>query len=182
MYAFESFSLEASEREIDEVIHSVNEDPEYLLNKADWAIKGALEKASKIQSEIANEVVTETKALHKGLQALVKLLRRNQGFNEVELAEAARVDVEEIMKIEQDINYSPSPRTIFQLEEFFKLEPRTLVLVSGAITKHSSDFTNEVLEFAANSKEMGKLTREEKKLLNEFVRFLSKEVKKMDKK
>jgi hypothetical protein len=50
--------------------------------------------------------------------------------------------------------------------------------MSGAISSSSSDFTEGILQFAAHSKEIGKLNREEKKLLNEFVRFLSEELKK----
>lgn len=183
-YSFESFCLESSEREFDEALISVGKHPTELLNRANAAIESALAKASNSQTEKINSIKTtqEQKVLHKGLQTLVHLLRRNSGLSEAELAEAARVDVDEIRNIEQNEGFTANPRTVYQLEEYFKLKPRTLVLVSGAVTKHSSDFTNEVLQFAAHSKEIGKLSKEEKKLLNEFVRFLSKELKKLDEK
>lgn len=183
-YSFESFCLEGSERELDEAFISDNQSSTELLNRANSAIELALSRASNSQAEKINSSQTtkEQKALNKGLQTLVHLLRRNSGLSEAELAEAVRVDADEIRNIEQNEGFTASPRTVYQLEEYFKLKPRTLVLVSGVVTKHSSNFTNEVLQFAAHSKEMGKLSKEEKKLLNEFVRFLSNELKKLDEK
>lgn len=179
LYAFESFGLEASERELDEALVAAGEDPNILLKEAGAAIHRAMLDAKNVAGSCERETATiNPVALHRGLQTLVSLLRRKKGLSEEELAESANVDLDEIRKIELESDFAPSPRTIYQLERFFELKPRTLALISGSITSHSSEFTEGVLQFAAHSKEIGKLNREEKKLLNEFVRFLSDELKK----
>ena len=181
LYAFESFGLDASERELDEALIAAGENPNELLKEAGAAIHRALLDAKSVAGTSERKTIAVSPvALHRGLQTLVSLLRRKKGLSEEELAESARVDLDEVKRIELDSDFTPSPRTIYQLERFFELEPRTLALISGSITAHSSEFTEGVLQFAAHSKEIGKLNREEKKLLNEFVRFLSDELKKRD--
>ena len=180
-YSLESFALDASEKELDESIESSGVKPDEILAKANSAIENAFE-AIRAESSANVEIPekADVKILKQGLQTLIRLLRRNQNLTEVELANKARVSVDEIRKIEADDSYIPSPRTVYQLEEYFKLEPRSLVLMSGAVKKHSAQFTEHVLGFAAHSKNIAGLTKEEKKLLNEFVRYLSKELKKRD--
>ena len=181
--AFKSFAMEASEKELDEALASEGEDPEALLGRADAAIHAALHAAvDRDEERTPRPALTdqETLALHEGLSALVQLLRRQAHLSEDDLAEAARVDADEIRRIEFDPTYSPSPRTVYQLEEYFSLPERTLVLLSGAVSSRTPGFTDEVLRFTAHSKEIGSLSREEKKLLNKFVRFLTKESKRRD--
>ena len=177
--AFKSFAMEASEKELDEALASEGEDPEALLGRADAAIHAAVDRD---EERTPRPALTdqETLALHEGLSALVQLLRRQAHLSEDDLADAARVDADEIRRIEFDPTYSPSPRTVYQLEEYFNLPERTLVLLSGAVSSRTPGFTDEVLRFAAHSKEIGRLSREEKKLLNKFVRFLTKESKRRD--
>jgi hypothetical protein len=45
-------------------------------------------------------------------------------------------------------------------------------MLSGAISETNDGIQSELLKFAACSESMGKLSKEEKKLLNEFVRHL----------
>lgn len=180
--AFKSFAMEASERELDEALISEGEDPERLVARADAAIHSALEGASVRQQQATRPALSdqEAVALHQGLSALVQLLRRQRKLSEDDLAAAARVDADEIRRIEFDPNYSPSPRTVYQLEDYFELPKRTLVLLSGAVSSRSPEFTDQVLRFAAHSKEIGKLSREENRLLNKFVRFLAEESKRRE--
>jgi len=179
--AFKSFAMDASERELDEALISAGLSPDALVARVNAAIGSALKpnKASNRPAIGRDAAETQVRlALHQGLGALVRLLRRQKGLSERELADAANVDADEIRQIECDPSYSPSPRTIYQLEEFFALPERTLVLISGAVSSRSPEFTEEVLRFAAHSKDIGKLSREEKRLLNNFVRFLVDEKKK----
>ena len=66
----------------------------------------------------------------------------------------------------------PNPRTIYQLEQTFRLPQRTLVKLSGMTGTRSGEFTEQVMRFAANAQTMTSLNKAEKKILNEFMKFL----------
>ncbi|UOF02884.1 helix-turn-helix domain-containing protein [Bdellovibrio reynosensis] len=177
LQAFESFAFEATEKELDEALTAAGEDPKSILKAADSAIARALAEAGRISSKTEPKIQNQ-KALHEGLRTIITLLRRKKGISQEELAALARINLSDVRNIETDDYFTPSPRTVYQLEQFFELEPRSLVLMSGTVSKHSSGFTDQIVKFAAHSKEIGKLSSEEKKLLNDFVKFLSNELKK----
>jgi transcriptional regulator with XRE-family HTH domain len=134
---------------------------------AERALARAAEESTSMQ---AND-------LHEALGALLQLLRRRDKLSYEQLAQRARVDAEEIKSIENDPSYVARPRTIYQLEHFFKLPKRSLAKLAGMTRHQLSDFREEVLSFAAHSKSMHKLTRDEARILNAFVKFLSKDAK-----
>lgn len=113
--------------------------------------------------------------LHEGLSVFLQLLRRRDDLSYEQLAQRVRIDAEEIKAIETDPTYTARPRTIYQLEHFFKLPKQSLAKLAGMTRHQSSDFREEVMRFAAHSKTMHKLTRDETRILNAFVKFLSKE-------
>jgi transcriptional regulator with XRE-family HTH domain len=122
----------------------------------------------------ASETATSaTPDEHEGLRLLLQLLRRRAGLTEEQLAEAARIEVAEIRRIEYDPAYTPMPRTVYQLEQYFRLPKRSLAKLAGMTRQPSTQFQEEVLRFAASAKAIGKLTSDEKKTLNAFVRFLA---------
>ena len=169
---FRELIFEAEPKDLEEAIAAEGEDPKELAERGRAIAIRAL-KQHEIQVRSEEEARAETEALHEGLSALIQLLRRKEGMSDEDLAKKARVDVGEIRRIEFDLSYTPNPRTIYQLEQVFKLPSRTLVLLSGAKKRTTPGLTNEVMRFAANAKTMGKLNSAEMKLLNEFVNFLS---------
>lgn len=148
-------------------LSEIGVDPIELINRGRAAIDRAISS------------VDETRKLpnagdqHEGLCIFLRLLRRRDNLSEEQLAERARVDVAEIRRIEYDRTYTPLPRTIYQLEQVFNLPRRSLVRLSGLTRQESPDFTKEVLRFAASAKNIERLTRDERKILNAFVHFLS---------
>ena len=54
-----------------------------------------------------------------------------------------------------------------------------MVMLSGSVSVQAPDFEDEVLRFAAHSRDIGKLNRQERKLLNQFVRFLGQRAKEL---
>ena len=175
--AFREFVLEASAEDLDDALRAEGADPDYLLARGRAAIMETLSGQLPSREESEGRVSEDEKALHMGLSSLVQLLRRRDGLSEEQLATRARVEAEEVRRMEFDPNYTPSPRTVYQLEEYFRLPARTLVLLSGAVSRQPAEFKDRVLRFAANSKAIGKLNREERRLLNEFVRFLAEQAK-----
>ncbi len=180
--AFRDFILEASAQDLDDALRAEGDDPDYLLARGRAVIMETLSSEGPRQEEPEGRVSEEERILHMGLSSLVQLLRRRDGLSEEELADRARVEVEEVRRMEFDPNYTPSPRTVYQLEEYFRLPARSLVLLSGAVSRQPAEFKEQVLRFAANSRTIGKLNREERRLLNEFVHFLADQAKRTSRK
>lgn len=112
--------------------------------------------------------------LHVGLGTMLRLLMRREGLSEDELAERAEIGVDELRRIQLDPKHEPSPRTIYRLERFFDLPSRSVAILAGAVkVEEEGSFKEGVLKFAAQSASMRKLTREERRHLSQFVKFLA---------
>jgi HTH-type transcriptional regulator, competence development regulator len=154
--------LEASELELREALHGGPGDFDALAARGRAAAQRAL---------ASTEDTADVQDLHRGLGALLQMLRRRDRVSVDQLAAQARVDADELRRIEVDAPFEPNPRTIYQLEQYFKLPARSLVILSGAV-RVDSDVRAEAVRFAASSKNMAELNRDERKLLNRFVKFL----------
>jgi transcriptional regulator with XRE-family HTH domain len=166
--AMREMILEATPSELFVAIREAGLDPKEISEIGRNAINSALTKVRQDSEKASNSA-----SLHKGLNSLLVMLRRRDNLDEAELAAKANVDEDEVRRIEYDSSYLPSPRTIFKLEKAFSLPAGVLAKLSGAIKAHSLCMEERVQAFAANAKAMGKLTREERELLNAFVKFLS---------
>lgn len=160
--ALRDLLLEAPEDELREVLADSGEDFDALAARG----KAAAQRALSQTPDVAG-----VEDLHRGLGALVQMLRRRDHLSVDELAQRARVDAAELRRIELDPSYDPNPRTIFQLEQHFKLTERSLVVLSGAV-QVDDDVREEAVRFAASSEDISGLTKEQRKLLSHFVKFL----------
>lgn len=154
--------LESSDGELREALDGAKESFDSLAARGRAAAQRALAES---------DDATNVRDLHRGLGALMLMLRRRDRLSVDELAKKARVDADELRCIEQDPAFEPHPRTVYQLEQYFKLPQRSLVVLSGAV-RVDSDLRAEVVRFAASSEHITELSREEHKLLNRFVKFL----------
>lgn len=111
---------------------------------------------------------------------VVRGLRRKQGLTPDELAAKLGLDRDEIIAMERQDDYCPSPLTLFKLSKFYGISQRNLAILAGAISDASHEFQQEVSKFAAQSESFAKLTREEQQILDEFIKFLKAEVKTND--
>jgi len=164
--AFCDFVIEAQTDELDAAVRDAGLNPEVLVQEGRAVAERAL-------AHFDVEEARSGQILREGLGVLLGLLRRREALTQDALAKAARVEVDEIRRIESDASFIPSPRTVYQLERVFKLPSRALIKLSGLSKRTRPAFTAGVLEFAANAKAMGTLTTDEKHLLNEFVKFLT---------
>ena len=165
--------LDADSSSLREVIAELGIDPNDVVRRGKMAAARALQLTASAAKSDRHDGGTDWTQLHEALSALVQLLRKRDNLSEEELAKHARIDVTEVRRIECDRSYIPAPRTIYQLEQTFKLPRRTLVKLSGLTKAHSKEFTEEAVRFAAHSKAIQKISRHERRLLNEFVKFLS---------
>ncbi len=168
--AFQESILEASEDELREAFRDEGRN----LDEEAACAQGVIERAFQ-QAGIALPKAAMVNQQHFG--DLLSVLRRKKKLTVAELAVQAGVPLEDVQQSESDKTFMPSLRTLARLEDFFNLKERTLSILAGAIRVQNDavDFHERVEQFrwAAFSRGMGKLSREEKKQLNEIIRFLS---------
>jgi transcriptional regulator with XRE-family HTH domain len=109
---------------------------------------------------------------HLALSRFVQLMRREQGITVDRLAELADVDALELLSIEQNFEFTPEPRTVYQLANYFHVSKSRLMQISGLASKRDADLIYESVKFAASSNPLAKLTKEESDALNIFVKAL----------
>jgi len=111
---------------------------------------------------------------------LVKGLRLKRGLKVDQFAKKAGIDKKEILAMERNVNYLPTPLVLHKLSKFYAISQRKLAALAGAIKDVSPEFRGEASMFAAKSESFSKLTDEEKRTLDEFVKFLRTEERKSD--
>jgi len=105
---------------------------------------------------------------------LILMMRVKNRLTISELAEKVGIEEEEVEKIENDQEFEPKPRTVSSLAKAFGVVPKNLARVANLTRRSDDRIFNGVVQFAAYSnQQMDKLTREQKKALQEFVQLLS---------
>jgi transcriptional regulator with XRE-family HTH domain len=107
------------------------------------------------------------------LATLLRQLRRRDKMEIPQLAVELRVPEDELRAIEGDRDFVPKPRTIHQIAHYYKVSPRALLKLSPASVERDPDLEEVAVRFAASSDGLSKLSRDERKSLNEFIKFLS---------
>lgn len=109
---------------------------------------------------------------------VIKGLRRQRGLKIEQFAKKAGIDKKDVLAMERNVNYLPTPLILDKLSQFFGVSHRKLATLAGAFKDVSPEFKHEASSFAAKSESFSKLTDEEKQTLDEFVKFLRDEGKK----
>jgi transcriptional regulator with XRE-family HTH domain len=109
---------------------------------------------------------------------VVKGLRLKRGLEVDQFAKKAGIDKKDVLAIERNVNYLPTPLVLHKLSKFYGISHRKLAALAGVIKDISPEFRAETSTFAAKSESFSKLTDEEKWTLDEFVKLLRTEGKK----
>ena len=107
---------------------------------------------------------------------MIKGLRKERGLSLDQLARKIDFSSEELAELERNSTYRPPPLMLHKLSRFFEIPQRKLALLAGAITDVPVTFRQRASSFAAKSESFSKLTSGERKILDEFVKFLRAEV------
>lgn len=110
--------------------------------------------------------------IREAFHRVVHMLRRSRGLSIDDLAEKTEIDRTELVALERNPAYRPSPLTLHRLSEFFGVPDRKLAVLAGAIREVPEDLRQHAARFAAQSNSFSKLTKEEQRVLDEFVGFL----------
>ncbi len=114
----------------------------------------------------------EEQDVREAFHRVVQMLRRSRGLTIDDLAEKTKIDRTELVALERTPAYRPSPLTLHRLSEFFEVPDRKLAVLAGAIREVPEDLRQHAARFAAQSNSFAKLTKEEQRVLDEFVGFL----------
>lgn len=107
----------------------------------------------------------------------VRLSRRNRGLSVETLAEQANVEIAELVTIEENVQYKPDLRTVYQLANFFDVPRSNLLQVAGLTIPKDTHLIDQAVRFAARSESVAALTAEERAALEAFVSVLSEQKK-----
>lgn len=129
-----------------------------------------------LSPELVQPVGGRNERLPQSFGVLIRQLRRRDQLSVEQLSKKARIDQEELRQIEHDPHFRAKPRMVHQLSTVFKIPTRSMMVLSGAMVANDDQIGEEAERFAAKSDDLSKLTREELKLLNQFVKFLSDKV------
>ncbi len=119
---------------------------------------------------------SRAETIHYVFQTVMQNLRRQRGLTVDELAEELGIDRDDVVAMERSRGYRPRPLTLHKLSKFYGIPPARLNILAGATREVSKSIQEQAARFAAQSESFAKLTREEKKLLDDFVKFLKTEV------
>jgi transcriptional regulator with XRE-family HTH domain len=104
---------------------------------------------------------------------LIQLSRRHRGWSIEELSSRARVEVNELVRIERDPHFVPGPRTVYQLANLLGFRNDRLLQLSGNTTPRDRQLGEGAVRFAARSESVDALNAAEQTALQEFVKYLS---------
>ena len=104
---------------------------------------------------------------------LVRQLRRWDGLTRAQLAAIIRIDAKEVEAIEAQPEYVPKPRTVHQLADYLGVPAKAVEQLTSAAHAPSDSLAEAAHRFVASSDDLSKLSKAEKKLLDDFVKVLA---------
>jgi transcriptional regulator with XRE-family HTH domain len=108
---------------------------------------------------------------------LMKKLRLERGWSVDQFVKKTGIAQEEVLAIERDLSYRPSPLILYKIGEFYKIPHQKLAILAGAIKPaHHNNIVEYASRFATQSGSFSNLEPDERRILNEFVKFLKEEI------
>ena len=126
-----------------------------------------------LPSDMAEEFPESVVQLKYAFGVFIKMLRKRSELTVAALSVKARVAEEELRMIERDPRHKTGPRTVHQLAEYFGIDPNRMMKLSGSIISANENVRDEAVRFAARSDDVSSLSSEEKKMLNDFVKYVN---------
>jgi transcriptional regulator with XRE-family HTH domain len=120
---------------------------------------------------VMNADSPEVGTLQYAFRLFLRNLRRERGLTVEELARQLDLDRDEVVAMERNYAYRPSPLTVQKLSIFYDLPEKNVATLAGAF-RVSEGVTEYAARYVAKSESVPKLSKEEKKALDEFAGFL----------
>jgi HTH-type transcriptional regulator, competence development regulator len=161
------YILKANSEDFKEMLDAAGLD---LKTEAAWVEKIVRKHIDKPAAAAKSE--TPSAATNLTFGAFLRMLRQQRKMEINDLAQKAKIEAEEIVKIENDATYRPRPRTVSKLAELFKIPVDRMSMLAGHISEIPNELREQSVRFMANAKHVAGLPKEEAKLLREFVSIL----------
>jgi transcriptional regulator with XRE-family HTH domain len=136
-----------------------------MLNRIAEALQ---KKLTVVMTAKDPEVGTLRYAFHLCMQ----MLRRKQKLTIDALAAKTDLDRDELIAMERNPGYRPSPLTLHKLSHFYGIPEKRMLVLAGAVKDVPRNISEQASRFAAQSESFANLTGEEKKALDDFMKAL----------
>lgn len=111
-------------------------------------------------------------AAQTALARLIELRRREKSLSAERLAAVADIDLADLIGIEQGSLSDLEPRTVENLAKALDLPIQKILQLSGLTDARDSRFEVAAVRFAARSRSIEALSKEEQKALSELVKAM----------
>jgi HTH-type transcriptional regulator, competence development regulator len=150
-----------------------NTDPEWLKKQAELEDNCFVSVGGLVVAvEDLEQQTQRVNAVRTAFVNLLNLTRREYKLTWEQFSQKVDVDLAELMGIESDENYKPTPRTVTKIAQFIHVPAEKLFILSGLARARDIQFEEAALRFAARSQPVKELTSEEHEALKEYVKFL----------
>jgi len=103
----------------------------------------------------------------------VHLARLKLVLTKEQFANKAKIPLKELVCVEDDDQFTPTPRTVHMLAQFLKVSHEKLLTLAGLAQAKDAQFNAAAVRFAAMSEPIRELAPEEQEAFEEFAKFLS---------
>jgi len=146
---------------------------EAMFGTTQYELPASLRDASTVLERIIQSA--EASRSPTAFGQLVSLMRTKRKLTIEQLAEKTDLDVDELHEIETCPDVIPEPMAVSVLATFFKLAPKKVQRLAGLVRESVDDELTESLGIAAGAKpEFSQLSKQERKLFHQWVKYLRK--------
>lgn len=117
-------------------------------------------------------LMPEAEPVRVAFREVLRKLRVSRGYTVQDAAAKLRINPSDVLAIEQNPSYRPSPFLLHKLSKLYDIPQQRLAVLCGAIRQIPQDLREQASRFAAMSESFSKLTPQEKRELDLFVNFL----------
>jgi transcriptional regulator with XRE-family HTH domain len=130
--------------------------------------------ATALNKKLSLDMEPEIQApeLRYAFQKLLYLSRLKKGWSLEKAAEKIGIEPSELYALEKNPDRRPSPFVLYKLSEAYEVPQEKLAFLAGAFKQVPDELKQEASRFAAQSDRFDKITPEERKLLDGFVKLL----------
>jgi transcriptional regulator with XRE-family HTH domain len=139
-----------------------------MLNRIADALQKNVRLTIEPQDSNANTV-------RMAFREVLRKMRLANGYTIEDAASRLEITPAEVLLLEQNESYKPSPLLLHRISKLYELPQRRLAVLCGAIRDIPKDVQEQASRFAAMSESFARLSPKEKKELDLFVRFLRTE-------
>lgn len=136
-----------------------------MLNR----IAQALDQRLTVQMTSGN---AEAETARCAFREVVRALRKERGLTVDEFSTESGIERNEVLAMERDSYYRPPVSTLHKLSTFYDISQEKLATLTAPPANIPEQVREPAVRYMAQSESIARLSREEQKILKEFMKFL----------